>query len=288
MRRFLVGLLAVIGVLSILVVARRAAAIYWIVRDARHANAVPDKAILRLAIHGAPTETGAASSTVRRLLGGERTTALRDVINALDQAGTDRRVLGLVVDLSDARPSLAAAQELRDAVMRFRDTGKVAFAFADSFGEAGRSTQAFYLATAFDQIWVQPAGEIGVTGFALDNPFIADSLKMLGVTPRFDQRHEFKGGINSFIDKAYPAPLKASLQALLGDLFDQVVEGIASGRKLAPAAVRLLIDQAPLFADEAQKAGLIDAIGYADEVSAQIRRKTDGAAKFITRASGSR
>src|SRR5277367_5773216 len=111
MRRFLVTLLAIVGILAILVLLGVGGLAYWVVREARHDSPVPPKAILRLAVHGNPGETDGTSSTLRRLIGGERATSLREVVNALDQATGDPRVLGLVVDLSDAQPSLAAAQE---------------------------------------------------------------------------------------------------------------------------------------------------------------------------------
>ncbi|MBI3515258.1 MAG: signal peptide peptidase SppA [Proteobacteria bacterium] len=281
MRRLLVGFLAIIGLLTLVLGLGLGGLVYWLVRDARSEHPVPDKAILRLAVHGNPSETGGAGGTVRRLIGGAQATTLREVVNALEQATADARVLGLVVDLSDARPSLAAAQEMRDAVLRFRTAGKAAFAFADSFSEGGRGSQAFYLASAFEQIWMQPSGELGITGYAVDYPFLADGLKLLGVTPRFGQRHEFKGGIDMFVERQLTPALKSSFERLLGDLFDQTVDGIASGRKLAPDAVRALVDRAPLSADEARQAGLIDAVGYVDEVNALIRRQTDAAARVM-------
>ena len=281
MRRLLFGFLAIVGFLAILIVLFIGGLTYWLVVQTRHASQVPGQAILRLAVRGNPSETDGASGALRRLIGGERPSTLRELVNALDQATADKRVLGLMVDLSDAGPSLAAAQELRDAVTRFRAAGKPTFAFADSFGEGGRSSQAYYLATAFEQIWLQPSGELGVTGFALDHPFLADGLKLLGVTPRFGQRQEFKGGIDMFVDSSLPAPLRTSLQGLLDDLFAQLIDGIASGRKLTPDAVRALVDRAPLFADEAKQAGLIDGIGYEDEVRTQARRKTADAADFV-------
>ncbi|MBV8169272.1 MAG: signal peptide peptidase SppA [Alphaproteobacteria bacterium] len=282
MRRFLVGFLAVIGFLALVFSLAVGGLVYWVARDAKHANPVPDKAILRLAIHGNPGETSGSSGALRRIIGGTPSTTLRELVSALDQAAGDPRVVGVIADLSDAAPSLATAQELRSAIERLRAAGKTAFAYADSFGEGARGSQTFYLAAGFDQIWLQPSGEVGATGFALDQPFAADAFKMLGVTPRFAQRHEFKGGIDMFVAQHLSAPLKTAFESLLGDLFDQLVDGVARGRKLEPAAVRALIDRSPLFADEALQAKLIDGIGYADEVRTQIKQKTDASAQFMS------
>ena len=57
---------------------------------------------------------------------------------------------------------------MRDAIAAFRAKGKFAIAFADSFGEFGAGTRPYYLATAFDQIWLQPMGSLGLTGLYAD------------------------------------------------------------------------------------------------------------------------
>jgi protease-4 len=281
MRRFLFGVLAFIGLLTVVFGLAIGGLIWWLASEVRTDNAVPERAILRVVIRGNPSETGGASSTVKHLIGGAQATTLREILNALEQATGDDRVRGLVVDLSDARPSLATAQEIRAAVLRFRAAAKPAFAFADSFGEGGRASPAYYLASAFEQIWMQPSGELGLTGYSLEYPFIADTLKLIGVTPQFSQRHEFKGGIDMFVEQHLTPALRGSFERLLGDLFDQTVDGIASGRKLTPAAVRALIERAPLSADEAKQAGLIDAVGYADEASALIRSRPEGLARIV-------
>src|SRR5215831_15879497 len=131
MRRFLVGLLAFIGLLTVLFVLVVGGLIYLVVREARTDSGVPERTVLRLAVHGTPSETGGASGAVRRLIGGAQASTLREILGALEQATGDARVRGLVVDLSDARPTLAAAQEIRAAVQRFRNAGKPAYAFAD-------------------------------------------------------------------------------------------------------------------------------------------------------------
>src|SRR4029453_9133885 len=99
-------------------------------------------------------------------------TTLRSVLDGLHRAGTDDRGKALVVRLGGprARMALARAQELRDAVAAFRGEGKLGVAWAEAFGELGRGSIPYYLAAGCDEIWLQPSGEVGMTGVASETP----------------------------------------------------------------------------------------------------------------------
>ena len=89
----------------------------------------------------------------------------------------------------------AHLQEIRDAVMRFRESGKPAYAFAETFGEFGPGNGGYYLATAFDRIYLQPSGDVGLTGMIYESPFVRGLLDKLHVTPQLDQRMEYKNAM---------------------------------------------------------------------------------------------
>ena len=86
--------------------------------------------------------------------------SLRHLVNALRRAREDAGVAGLVAHLGGPSLSLAQTQDLRDAVRDFRAAGKPAVAWTESFGEVGPGTVPYYLATAFDEVWVQPSGDL--------------------------------------------------------------------------------------------------------------------------------
>ena len=106
---------------------------------------------------------GASEEPLVRLLAGAKPT-LRDFLDAIEAAGNDPRVKVLLARVGDDELGLARVQEVRDAIAAFRSKGKLALAFADSFGEFGPGTRPYYLATAFDEIWLQPMGNVGLTG----------------------------------------------------------------------------------------------------------------------------
>ncbi len=183
----------------------------------------------------------------------------------LDAAGRDERVVGLAVHLGGFRPDLATVQELRTAVAAFRAEGKPTRLFTEDLGGLGGGTAGYYLASAFDEIWVQPSGGVGLIGLAVELPFAGGMLEKLEVEPRFGQRHEYKSAVESMTRAGMSDPARENLQALLESLFGQIVAGVAADRGMSESQVRDLVDRGPFLASQALDAGLIDRIGYWDE-----------------------
>ncbi|HEY0690970.1 MAG TPA: S49 family peptidase, partial [Kribbella sp.] len=101
---------------------------------------------------------------------------LRDLVSALRKGSKDDAVVGLVAHLGGPGLSMAQVQDLREAVADFRASGKPAVAWTESFGEDGSGTKQYYLATAFDELWVQPSGDVGVTGVSVQATFVREAL----------------------------------------------------------------------------------------------------------------
>ncbi|HEY2539571.1 MAG TPA: signal peptide peptidase SppA, partial [Stellaceae bacterium] len=218
-----------------------------------------------------PGETG-----WRRAIFGSKPN-LRDVLDALVKGEADPRVKGLLARLGTDEIGFAQVQELRDAIAAFRARGKFAIAFAESFGEFGAGTRPYYLATAFDQIWLQPMGSLGLTGLYSESLFIRGTLDKLGIAPEFDHKGQFKTAANILTETQMTAPQREEVQDLLKSVSGQVVSGIAQTRRLSPDAVEAAIDKAPLLPDEALRARLVDRIGYRDDAIAAAHKRAPGA-----------
>ena len=220
-----------------------------------------------------------------------RRTALEAVVEGLRRAGRDPRVRALVVKLGGPRSVLspARAQELRAAVSGFRGEGKLTVAWAETFGELGQGTVPYYLATAFDEVWLQPSGGVGITGVAAELPFLRGALDKAGVTVEVSRRHEYKNAADMFTEQGFSAAHREATERLVESLMEQLVGGIAADRGLEVAGVRALFDRAPLFATEALEAGLVDRLGYRDEVYDAVRDRvgTDALLQYVGRYSRS-
>ncbi len=206
---------------------------------------------------------------------------LREFLDTIETAAGDSRVKGLVARLGDDEFGLGETQQLRDAIAAFRAKGKFAMAFADSFGEFGPGTRPYYLATAFDRIWLQPMGDVGLTGLYSDVTFLKGTFDLLGVVPQFDHREQYKTAMNSLTETSMTLPQRDEVSSLLASMGGQIVGGIASGRKLSPEAVRQAIDHGPLLANEARQSGLVDRLGYLDEALAAARTRAGSGAQVV-------
>ena len=200
----------------------------------------------------------------------EQTVSVRDIVDALHQAATDERVMALVARTGTPQMGLAEIQEIRDAVLAFRESGKPAIAYAETFGEFGPGNGAYYLATAFDRIYLQPSGDIGLTGLMAESAFVSGTLEKLGLSPRMDHRYEYKNALNMFTEKKYTQPHREAILQIIESQFGQIVQGIAAGRDLEVEAVRTLVDRGPFLGAQALAENLVDGLAYRDEVRALI------------------
>jgi protease-4 len=204
-----------------------------------------------------------------------RTPTLRGVVRAIEQAAEDDDVVGLVAHLG-GEIGYASAAELRAAVTTFRAAGKRTVAWAETFGEMGPGNSSYHLATGFEQIWIQPTGDLGLIGAVAGALFLRGALDKLGVESQIGARHEYKTAANLFLEEGMTEPQREMMTRLVESITEDVVADIAAARGLGAAEVRALVDTAPIGASDALGAGLVDRVGYRDEVYADLRAELTG------------
>ena len=205
---------------------------------------------------------------------------LRPTLRALHDAAADRHVVGLIAKVGGALP-WAAMQELRLGVRAFAASGKPTRAWAESFGEGSGDMAGYVLASAFDEIWLQPSGGLGLLGVGIETTFLRGALDRLGIEPQLEQRHEFKNAADRVMRTEFTEAHRTALDRLAESIFDEAVAAIADGRRIEPARVRELADTGPRTATEARDAGLVDSLGYRDEVYAAIRARVGHDAELL-------
>jgi len=205
----------------------------------------------------------------------------RELVEALERAATDRRVQGVLVRADAGLGGWSTVEEVRDAVKRFRESGKPAVLFAETFGEFGPGQGGYYLATAFDEVILQPSGDVGLMPLTLEVPFFREMLEKLDVEPRFDGRWEYKDAIEPFMREGFSEPSREALSQLLESILASMTDGIAQGRGLSPDSVRVLVRGGPYMAREAEAAGLVDRIGYLDDARTRVLELVEGEAERL-------
>jgi len=275
MRRFVLGLFALIGIVVALAIVGAGVAVW---RIAASKPTLPAGMILTAELGSGLTE--GSQNALSELVTGRKST-LRGFLDALERAAEDPRVKGLYAHIDGDSLGLAKTQEVRDAVAAFRGKGKFAIAFSESFGEFGGGTRPYYLATAFDEIWLQPLGAVGLIGLHAEMPFLRGMLDKLGIEPSFARREQYKSAVNFLTETEMTAPQREEVESLLTSMAGQIVHGIAETRHLSESEVQGLIDHGPLFADEAKTARLVDRIGYRDEAISEAHRRAGSGAEQV-------
>jgi len=240
---------------------------------------VPSKTILEANFEQTFMEDVPDTPSAQLLLNEKQT--LRDVVDAIDRGASDDRVVGMIARIGAARMGMAQTQEIRDAVQRFRAHKKFAVAYSETFGEFGPGNGAYYLATAFDHIYLQPSGDVGLTGIIMESPFIKGTLSKLGMTFHGDHRYEYKNALDFFTETKYTGPHKEAMTAIMTAWFNQMKDGICQARKIAPEKFQALVDAGPYLGKEAVTAQLVDAIAYRDEVYNDVKSKAGDGAELL-------
>ena len=202
-----------------------------------------------------------------------RKARLPDVIEGLRRASADDRVRALVAKVGGGRIGLARMQELREAVTAFRESGKLAVAWAETFGEFTHGNVPYYLATAFDRIYLQPSGSVGITGVAVEQLFLHDALAKIGVGFQSAKRHEYKTAADPLTERGFTGPAREAAERLAVSVAEQITAAIAERRGKTLADARALLDRGPFLAADALAEGLVDVLGYRDEVYADVRKE---------------
>jgi protease IV len=191
---------------------------------------------------------------------------VRGVVDALRKAKVDRRVSSVVFRPNGLVGLWGKVQEVRDAIVDFRRSGKPIIAYMEYGGE-----QEFYLATACDKVFLMPAASLDLTGIASYELFLRGTLDKIGAYPDALHIGEYKTASNTFTEHGYTPAHREMAESLNTDLYEQLVRGIADGRHKSEAAVKSLIDHGPFLPEDALRAGLIDDVAYEDEIDDKVR-----------------
>jgi protease-4 len=176
-------------------------------------------------------------------------------------------------------------QDIRGAVTAFRETGKLAVAWSETFGEFTHGNVPYYLATAFDRIYLQPSGSVGLTGVAVEQLFLHDALAKIGVGFQSAKRYEYKSAADNLTERGFTGPAREATERLALSVAEQITAAIAERRGKTTEDARALLDRGPFLAEDALAEGLVDALGYRDEVYADVRKEAgaDAILQYVAR-----
>lgn len=198
--------------------------------------------------------------------------SMREIREGLRRAAKDPEVAGLVVHIGSCPLSPDQCDEIGELIAEFGEH-RPTIAWTESFGELGNATLAYRLASFASEIWLQPTGALGLQGVQLGITLLRGGLEKLHLEPQFAQRKEYKSAADQFVATEITEANREMIQRIADSILDDTIAGVAERRHLDPKALRRVVDNAPITATEAHQAGLVDRLGYRDEVYAELRTR---------------
>jgi protease IV len=191
---------------------------------------------------------------------------LARVLLGLRTLARDEGVVAVFVQVDGLSVGWAVAQELRAELLRLRAAGKRVFSYMIT-----GSSRDYYVASAADEVYVDPAGGIRLVGFAGTSLYFKGLFEQLGVEALFERIAEYKTAPEAYTRTGPTEPSLRMRDWLYDSLYDNIVADIARARELTPARVRALIDAGPYTGgDLAADTALVDAVLTTEEASKRI------------------
>ncbi len=225
---------------------------------------IRDNSVLALNVSG-PLPDYVAEDPIRRLLGAPDH-SLTNLLLQFKKAKVDNRIKAIILDIDFSGAGWGKAEEIRDAIADFRSSGKQVYGYLEYSGN-----KEYYIASACDRIYVAPPGELFINGLAADVMFFRGTLDKLGIYPDMYQIGEYKTAADTFTRKEMSDAHRRYINSLLDDLFNRYVDTIGKARGKSSEEMRTIIDNAPYNAVQAKAAGLVDSVGYRDELEKELK-----------------
>jgi len=223
---------------------------------------IADGSILVLPIEGHYVESQDPSLLAQILTDADMSFA--GLLSEMKKAERDDRLSRVVLRIRNLAIGWGQAQELRDAIARLRDAGRQPIAYLEVAG-FGANIE-YYVASAADEVQIAPAGFGGVVGLAGEYFFLGQMWKKFGIEFDVSRAGRFKSAVETLTGDEMSDAYREAANSLLDSINQQFVSGIAESRGMTSAAVRAVIDRAPMTPNEMVKHHLVDRIAFFDEL----------------------
>lgn len=230
---------------------------------------VKDGTILRISLNGSINER-AKDNPFSELLGNDiaQSQGLDDIIKAIKVAKTNNAISGIYLEGGTLIADYASVQELRKALIDFKQSKKFIVAYGDNYEQG-----AYYVASAADKVILNPSGMLAWHGIASQPIFFTDLLKKVGVKMQVFKVGTYKSAVEPFILTSMSNANREQVTAFIGDIWKNVCKDVAASRHLPADSLNAYADRYMTFTEPQNyvKAQLVDTLSYADGVRTLLR-----------------
>ncbi|MEX0968772.1 MAG: signal peptide peptidase SppA [Bacteroidia bacterium] len=201
----------------------------------------------------------------------EKPLSLKDITDNIRQAADDDRIKGIYLDLSFFSGRNATLEEVRNALLDFKKSGKFIYAYSDVL-----SQKTYLLSSMADSIFMQPEGMVAFTGFASELAFFKGTLEKLNIEARVIKVGKFKSAVEPFIREDMSDENREQMKALVESMYTHYLQNVSDSRGLSVAELRRIADSALVVnPQQALQYRMIDGLAYRDQVTEKLKARLD-------------
>lgn len=196
---------------------------------------------------------------------------LNAILNNISKASEDENIRGIFINASYIPAGISSIDEIREALLKFKESGKFIIAHADMYTQS-----AYYLVSVADKIYLTPEGALNWIGMSSQIMFYKKTLEKLGINAQIIKEGEYKGAPEVFMYEKLSDENRAQIKAYAGSIWNHIIKNIASARNLQTDSLNYLADNLIITnGKSALEYGLIDGLKYFDEVLSELKELTD-------------
>lgn len=208
-------------------------------------------------------------------------------LRAIDAAATDDRIKGIYLRMNGLGgvSDTAQAEELREALKHFKESGKFIISYNETYGQGQ-----YYLATVADKIYMQPEGTFDWAGLSSQSLFFKGLLDKLGIEVQIFRPTacKYKSAVEPYFLKKMSPENRAQTEAMISSMWQTITTAVSESRGVSVEELNRLADNlSVILPEEAVKAGLIDGVKYEDEMETVfeelgVEKGLDDELNFVT------
>ncbi len=233
---------------------------------------IEKNSILRISLNGTMVERSEGDETpdvVELMMGNETNAiALQEALTALENAAENKNVIGVYLEGGGLSATPAMTEELRNALVKFKESGKWVVAYGDQF-----SRSAYYLASAADSVWLNPEGMLDWSGMATRLYFLKGALEKIGIKMQVFKVGTYKSAVEPYICTEMSDANREQVTSFLNNIWATMLKDVAESRGMDTERLNTIADSQTILTDptDAQKNGLVDGLHYIGEVKQALK-----------------
>lgn len=192
---------------------------------------------------------------------------LNDIITNLEKAATDPNIDGIFMQLSSIQTGLANVEEIRNALLRFKESGKFIIAYGEMYTQS-----AYYLSTVADKIYLNPEGMIDFRGISAELMFFKGMLEKLDADMQIIRHGKYKSAVEPFMDEKMSPENREQIEAMINGAWNTLLDGISATRNIRKNELNRIADDLLIrTAKDALAYRFVDGLKYYDEIQDELR-----------------